>query len=584
MCAIAGIIAFDGRVSPQMLHAMAIRQAHRGPDGSGEWISKDGRVGFAHRHLAILDLTDRAAQPMSNRDGTVHLVYNGEIYNFRELRRELEKGGCEFISDSDTEVLLHGYEAWGPAVVSRLRGMFAFAIWDEPKRRLVLAKDRLGVKPLYYARDSKTFSFASELKGIEAGPLENRALDPGAIYDFLTYLYVPTPKTPYRAVRKLPPASILILEQGIERIETYWDARFDGSRRGREEDLVLELRSKLEDAVKSHLVSDVPVGILLSGGLDSSTVAAFAGRGAKTFSVGFDRGRSEIGFARRIAERFGAAHAEAVLRTADVPTDLQRMIAWYDEPHYDTSAFPTSLVCRTARRDVKVALSGDGGDEVFGGYAHYAKFAGLDRRNPIPAGIGKAALRMGEGILKRALRGVERYAFLLGGMTRVEKEVRLPPEVNSRFADYDDYWLFRRYWREDLDTLSRLQYLDLKTYLPDDILTKMDRVGMETSLEVRVPLLDTPLVEFVCAIPSEQRAPEGPPKHLLRKAMAGLLPPETLSRKKRGFSVPSETWLGDSASHRGWRRPHRVAWRILDLWAAKKTGSDGALEILRSGP
>ena len=564
---------------------MGDRQSHRGPDGSGEWISGDGQVGLAHRRLAILDLSERARQPMSNRKGTVRVVYNGEVYNFRELRRELERLSFEFRSDSDTEVLLHGYEAWGPAVVSRLRGMFAFAIWDEPRRRLVLGRDRLGIKPLYYARDTKTFSFASELKGIEAGPLELRTLDPSALYDYLTYLYVPTPKTPYRAVRKLPPASLLILEGGAERIESYWDVRFDDRIQLRGEDLVRELRSKLEDAVRSHLVSDVPVGILLSGGLDSSTVAAYAGKGARTFSVGFDRGGSETAFARRVAERFGHIHSEAVLATGGIPNDLSRMTRWYDEPHYDTSAFPASLVCQAARRDVKVALSGDGGDEVFGGYAHYSKFAALERRDVLPAAlrrsIEKGVVRMGETFLKRTLKGVERYAFLMGGMTRPEKATRLPPDVNRRFRDYDDYWLFRRFWREELDGWSRLQYLDLKTYLPDDILTKMDRVGMEASLEVRVPLLDTPLVEFVCSIPSERRVSGGRPKHILRKAMEGVLPPETLSRRKRGFSLPSGIW---GAKVPGWRRSHRVAWSILSQWAADKTGSDGALEILRSGP
>lgn len=585
MCGIAGIL--KPCVNPDELRRACDLQKHRGPDHQGEWISPDGAVGLGHRRLSIIDLSEGAHQPMHR--GPFHIVFNGEIYNFKELRAELDG---PFQTQSDTEVILAGYEAWGDRVVERLRGMFALALWDDARKRLLLARDRLGIKPLFYAHQGETFAFASELKGVLG---VERKVDPTAIYDYLTYLYVPAPKTVFTAIRKLPPAHRLIYENGRTKVEAYWDVDFGRPERMNEVDAAAALRGILKDAVQSHLVSDVPLGILLSGGLDSSCIAELAGAGVRTFSIGFDvEEHSETAYAKQVADHAGTVHTELKVGMAEAQSLLPRMIDWYDEPYYDTSALPSYLVCRAARRHVTVALSGDGGDEVFAGYSHYSKFAKLKKWDVIPAavrrGVGRPIAKVLPARSRRSvdrwmMEPIARYAFLQGGIVGPEKHSILPPELRRAFDDYDELWHFRKFWRPDWDTYSRMQYLDMKTYLADDILTKMDRVSMAVSLEVRVPLLDHKVVEFVARVPSKIRVKGGKLKHLLRRAMSGIVPEAILTRKKKGFSIPQSRWLADGLvqdGREGMRPPARMCLWLLEQWSKRVLGAPSWMEGLRA--
>jgi asparagine synthase (glutamine-hydrolysing) len=562
---VCGIVGWLGEApfSAERLEQATQRLHHRGPDDGGTWSTERGRVAFGHRRLSILDLSSAGHQPFVTSDGRHAIVYNGEVYNFEALRRELEALGHRFRSRCDTEVILEGYRAWGDSVVQRLRGMFAFAIWDAPRHRLFLARDRLGIKPLYYHWDGRTFAFASELKAFDPLPALDFSVDDTALFDFLTYLYIPAPKTPYQRIRKLAPGHTLGFLDGRVLIERYWDVDFHrvGPRRT-EADAVAALRDVLADAVNAHLVADVPVGCLLSGGVDSSGVAALATRSGvplRTYSIGFDDASDdETPFAREVANAIGARHTEARVSLTTARGLTERIPEWYDEPFGDTSAIPTFMVSQVARKDVKVALSGDGGDEVFGGYESYARHRRRARfpslpsafRGWLPDRLARSPLMRlrGGATLVDGLRGeLERHVAILGGFTAPEKRRYLA--AGRRWDGYDDYWYFRQHWREDLDQLSRLQYLDLKTYLPDDILTKVDRASMAVSLEVRPPLLDHLLVEHVAALPVALRNPGGALKHLLKRALEGLVPPSVLTRRKRGFSIPLARWADDLLGH-----------------------------------
>jgi asparagine synthase (glutamine-hydrolysing) len=603
VCGIAGVVSDGPPVRREDVARMADRQAHRGPDGSGVWMSADGRAGLSHRRLAILDLSPAGAQPCSDDEKDVHLVYNGEVYNFRDLRAELERAGWRFRSRSDAEVVLRGYQEWGDSVVERLRGMFAFGIWDGPRQRLFLARDRLGIKPLHWAESDGVFVFASELKGVEAGPIADRSLDVSALWDFLTYGWVPAPKTPWRSMRKLPAAHVLVREAGRTTVRRWWSPGFEASGARDRRRLEAELLERLEEAVRLHLLSDVPVGALLSGGIDSSAVTAFAARagaGLRTYSVGFEEAAvSEAPFARRVAELFGTEHVEETSRLEDARAAFDGLAGWMDEPFGDTSIVPTALVCEVARRGVKVALSGDGGDELFAGYRRYAKFVRQRRRDVLPravrVGIAPHLARRlppaspgRRSLLRWGMDDPARHVFLNGGMTRQEKEDALPEAIVARFAGYDDCWAIRSHWREDLDPWSRQQYVDLMTYLPDDLLTKVDRASMRVGLEVRPPLLDHRLVEWAAGVPAAVRVRGGRLKSLLRSALHGVLPPEILDRKKQGFSIPTERWVRDGllrdTEPSGWYLPHRVAWSLLARWTGPRLGVGDPSEILREGP
>ena len=558
MCAIVGVIRSRGGVDRALLDRMRDTMAHRGPDDAGSWTSADGTVGLGHRRLSIIDLSPAGHQPMTNEDGSIWLVFNGEIYNFPELRRELLRAGHQMRSNTDSEVILHAYEEWGTDAVRRLRGMFAFALWDGPRRRLLLARDRLGIKPLFYRHEGGDLTFASELKGVVADPEVPRRLDESAVWDFFTYRYVPTPKTIWRDVKKLPPGHYAVLENGSLTLTEYWAPRFGGAGAVGEAEAVEMLRGKLEECIAMHMIADVPVGVLLSGGLDSSTVCALASRSVPdrlhTFSIGFDVERhDERPFARMVAERYRTEHHEFTVTRELAHRVEDDIVALYDEPFADSSATPTFFVSELARRTVPVALSGEGGDEIFGGYSWYRLWLDLHRYDRLP----QAARRLAAGLVRPMPTGtkgkwtieaaacdpVERYALLMGGMLRRQKNELLAPAFRKRFEDYDDYWHFRRFWREDLDPLSRMQHLDIRTYLNDDILTKVDRASMAVSLEARVPLLDHELIEAVLALPVGLRNPGAAQKHLFRKAIAPWLPQAILDKKKQGFSVPLYAWF-----------------------------------------
>jgi len=567
MCGIAGLVRggpSDAAATRRMMDAIT----HRGPDDEAirEW--PDHGVTLCHRRLSIIDLSPLGRNPMSNEDGSVWIVYNGEIYNFQALRRELEALGHTFRSHTDTEVVLHAYEQWGDDHVHRLRGMFAYALYDRRPRggcryRILLVRDRLGIKPLFYYARSGCFAFASELKGILACDGIDRAIDWTALYDFLTYLYIPAPKTAYTHIRKLPAGHLLTLdEQGLT-VREYWTINAPAQASALTPDEAVDrLAGTLERVVGDHLVSDVPLGVLLSGGVDSSAVTALAAGVAqpplRTFSAGFDVAEhSELNYARLVAAHCHTRHTEEVVGRESLDRMLPHMLSLYDEPFADTSAIPTYYVTAAAGKHVKVLLSGDGGDEVFAGYGWYRSWLARRKLDRLPLGGTRRLLvplaerwpwgRGGKGLLVALSRSpLGRYAALMELFSPSRKRQLLAPARRAEFDDYDDYWHFRRHWREDLDPLARVQYLDLKTFLPDDILTKVDRASMASSVEVRPPLLDHELVEQVLAMPSDWNLRAGEQKWLLKQAVASLLPAEVLHREKKGFSAPMTRWIAAS--------------------------------------
>jgi asparagine synthase (glutamine-hydrolysing) len=560
MCGIAGIVEVGGRVVDRdLLTAMTTVQAHRGPDGDG-FVCRDG-VGFGHRRLAIIDLVT-GDQPMPNDDQSVWIVFNGEIYNYRELRDELEARGARFRTQSDTEVILRAYEAYGPECVSHLRGMFAFAILDERARRVFLARDRIGIKPLVYHWDGRRLLFASELKGILQAADVPRDLDFEALGEYLGYHYVAAPRTIFRAIRKLPPASTLTLslDGGAPRVARYWTLRFSPQPRVSESEWIEGLRGQLARAVRSHMISDVPIGAFLSGGLDSSTVVALmaqaSGAPVRTFSIGFaESDFDELAYARQVAARYGTDHYELVVKPSAL--DVLPKLAWhFDEPFADSSAIPTYYVSKITREHVTVALSGDGGDENFAGYRRYARAQELHER--LDRGVFRFArplLRLAAGALPVGAFG-QAYAGLLGAgdFGRYHRLMTYERAETLRRLLSDDLWgavvapspaRFSRLAAEleAPDYVSALQLIDIHTYLPEDILTKVDRASMAVSLESRVPLLDHVLMEYAATIPSALKLRGGQGKHILKRAMALSLPGDILTRRKMGFGVPLGEWF-----------------------------------------
>lgn len=561
MCGIAGILRRDQvPVDCDILRRMTGILAHRGPDGEGFHVA--GPVGLGHRRLAIIDV-EGGAQPMASEDGSAWISYNGEVYNFRELRTELEARGHRFRTASDTEVVLAAYGSWGPECVTRLRGMFAFAIWDAGRRQVLLARDRLGIKPLVYAWDGCSLWFASEIKAILQDPAVPRELDRDALLEYFTYLAVPSPLTIFRGIRKLPPASYLLcsLDGGEPQVHRYWDLHMAPNGSLRESDWIDSLDHALREAVKSHLVSDVPVGAFLSGGLDSSGVVAYMAQESvgrvKTFSIGFDEADfDELGYARQVAARYGTQHFEMVVKP-DVMGVLPRLSWQFDEPFADASAVPTYCVARITRDHVTVALSGDGGDESFAGYRRYAEAMTLHRR--MDAGllsIAKPLLRLVAAALPSEARGhdfveirgldpLARYHRMMSYQRSASLAALLAPDVTANATARVSPEAFARLAGESgtTDYLSTLQYLDIRQYLPEDILTKVDRTTMLTSLEARVPLLDHVLMEHAAAIPSELKFRDGAGKHILKQVMRPHLPGDILSRRKMGFGVPLAKWF-----------------------------------------
>jgi asparagine synthase (glutamine-hydrolysing) len=559
MCGIAGVAATDrAPADPGLLRAMTDVIAHRGPDGEGFHV--DGAVGLGHRRLAIIDLAT-GAQPMASDDQHVWITYNGELYNYRELRRELEARGVVFRTASDTEVLLKSYEAWDLECLPRLRGMFAFGIWDGRRRRVVLARDHVGIKPLVYAWDGRRLLFGSEPKALLADRALSRELDWEALGDYLVWHYVPSPRTIYRAIRKLPPASYLTLDLDTATlvVRRYWTMRFDPDPRPSEAEWLDGLLRHLDDAVTSHLVSDVPVGAFLSGGLDSSAVVAAMARASpgrvRTFSIGFDEtGFDELPHARAVAHRLGTDHYELVVKP-DALEVVPRLAWQLDEPFADASAIPTYYVSKITRQHVTVALSGDGGDENFAGYRRYREALATHRRlDRWPATLVKPLLGAAARLLPPGARGQATLAYLgddpLGRYFRLVTAHYPPPgtllakDARARLGG-GHREVFERLARAAAapDYVATLQALDVETYLPEDILTKVDRTSMLVSLESRVPLLDRPLMEFLATMPTAFKMRDGVGKYLLRRATQDRLPTSTLTRGKMGFGVPLGTWF-----------------------------------------
>ena len=560
MCGIAGVIEFanPADLSPSALERMAGVLRHRGPDDQGFYVS--GGTGLAHRRLSIIDLSPGGHQPKPSEDGLASVVFNGEIYNFPELRAELEAKGERFESRSDTEVLLKAYRVWGEDCLSRLNGMFAFAIWDSKRRILFAARDRLGKKPFFYYEDGRRFLFGSEIKSILAYGNVDREIDVGAVDQYLTDHVIPAPRTVFRKVRKLLPGHYLIFENGRSRTRPYWTFEFQPEAVDRGEDAYLEeLEHLLEGAVRRRLISDVPLGAFLSGGLDSSVVVAMMARlsdaPVKTYTVGFtESGYSEVEDARLIARHFGTDHHETIVEPSAIEI-LPDLVWHYDEPFGDSSAVPTYYVSKMAAAHVKVALSGDGGDELFAGYTRYRAAERSPAWSWVPERIRSRALGPLVGTMPIDWPGRNRLyemAHASGiapgyglGLYPYIKERLYTPSMRAVAAgnpsSNETYATLLRGW--DWDPVTRLQYLDTVRYLPDDILTKVDRASMAHSLETRAPLLDYTLVEFLARVPSRYKMRGGVQKILLRRLAAKLLPEPALRKPKQGFGIPGGSWF-----------------------------------------
>lgn len=570
MCGIAGIVDLKGRqpIHEPLLRAMNDRLQHRGPDGSG--LHLEPGIGLAHRRLSIVDLA-AGHQPMYNEDDTVCIVFNGEIYNFPDLVQELTGLGHRFRTRCDTEVIIHAWEQWGTKCLERFNGMFAFALWDTNRQQLFLARDRLGVKPLFHATlPDGTLLFASELKALLLHPDLPRKLLPRAIENYLTFGYVPEPDTVYSGIHKLEPGHLLLLDrEGRQTIQRYWDldtSRF-GTYRRTEADGQVELRERLEAAVKRRLTADVPLGAFLSGGVDSSAVVAFMARqlqgSVKTCSIAFDEPDfDESAYARQVAMLYRTDHQEHRVAVDDFNL-LDTLVGIYDEPYADSSAIPTYRVCAAARQQVTVALSGDGGDEAFAGYRRYRLFAGEEAlRRLLPSALRRPVFGLlGRYYPKldwapRPLRGKSTFQSLaldsvggyLQGVSLSKPDLRqglYSGAFRSALQGYDSRAVFERHLqgRDFPDAVGMVQYLDLKTYLVGDILTKVDRASMAHGLEVRGPFLDYTLVEWAATLPSRFKLHGGTGKYLLKKSLEKLLPEDLLYRQKMGFAVPLARWF-----------------------------------------
>jgi asparagine synthase (glutamine-hydrolysing) len=569
MCGIAGFVRIDGAPADERrARAMAGILSHRGPDGDGFFV--DGAAALGHRRLAIID-PEGGEQPVSNEDGSLWITYNGELYNFPELKRELEGLGHRFRTHCDTEVVVHAYEEWGERCLERLRGMFAFAIRDRKRRQLFLARDRFGIKPLYVLQQGGVVAFASELQAFNALPEFEPATDLQAIDLYLQFQYIPAPFTIYREVRKLPPAHWMRIADGgaIEGPHRYWNLEFHADESLSEGEWVERLDAALRESVTAHLISDVPFGAFLSGGVDSSTIVAYMSEvlrePVKTFSIGFEESEyDETSYARQVASRFGTDHHEEIVRP-DALGILPELVRHYGEPMADSSAIPTWYVSRLASRHVKMVLSGDGGDELFAGYTSYPYLLWSQRK---PAALHKRLRHAAAGVARRAgLRppAASPEDFWFGNTTYYDETSRARlwrPEFRSLLpgtrAWYDAQ--FRLAPADDL--LARFQYIDVNGYLTS-ILAKVDVASMCHSLEVRVPLIDHRFTDVITRIPAKLKVKRpggrGPlrddtpleamtGKYLLKKNAERFLPPELVNRKKRGFDVPIRNWLSRGAA------------------------------------
>ena len=580
MCGIAGSLAVGNSsflVSKAFIESMRDAMVHRGPDGCGVWVAPDGRIGLGHRRLSIIDLSDAAAQPMSNEDGRLQIVFNGEIYNHAEIRKELEAiGGHVWRTDhSDTEVILHAFEEWGIECFHKFRGMFAIALWDNRERELWLIRDRMGVKPLYYSIHNGRINFASEIKALLKDPQQDRSVNEEALFHYLSFLTTPAPSTLFAGIKKLPPATWLKISADGSMVETrYWDVLEHSSdvTELNDEQIAERILKELKTAVQLRKVSDVPVGVFLSGGIDSSTNAALFSEGpsehVKTFSIGYegnyDSYQNELVFARRVAQDVGADYHEKLLTVDDLIGFLPEMVRLQDEPIADPVCFPVYFVSKLARDNgVSVCQVGEGADELFWGYPGWKTSLRLQQLSDLPIPrvfkrVGLAAMRT----LKKELsfsyewlrRGSEGQPIFWGGaeaFTETHKARLLSPRLRKKLGAISSweaiapiYGRFKEKAKAP-SWLNWMTYLDLNLRLPELLLMRVDKMSMGVSLEGRVPFLDHKLVELAMGIPESVKTRNGTLKYILKKAVRGVIPDEVINRPKQGFGVPIHEWLLD---------------------------------------
>jgi asparagine synthase (glutamine-hydrolysing) len=571
MCGICGVV---GKADEQLIKNMLARIAHRGPDDEGVYIAKTStqdRVGLGHRRLSIIDLSPAGHEPMPDASGRIWLTYNGEIYNFKELRQELESLGHHFKSNTDAEVIIYAYLEWGRECLTRFNGMFAFAIWDSQDETLFLARDRLGIKPVYYANTPAGFAFASEIKSLIAIPGLDRSPDLAALDQFMTFLWTPDPRTAFRGISKLPPASYLIYREGRVEVSEYWDLKFEEDDSISEAEWTERVRDQVARSVRAQMLADVPLGAFLSGGIDSSTIVAlmssFSELKPTTYTLGFrgedlryDILEDDVKYARMVGEQFQTDYHETFLEP-EVMELLPKLVYHMDEPVADPAIITSYLICRSARERLTVLLSGMGGDEVFAGYPRHAAVRIAEAYNLIPSFLSRpvvdalpgsrpgrlTALFRNTKKLARSASLPERERYLGFGtyFNEAEKREMYTGELARAARDFNAYAEHQRYFDRvaDEDFVNQMLYVDMKTFLPCLNLTYTDKTSMASSMEVRVPLLDHELVELAARIPAGLKLKGLTGKHILKRAAEAWLPREIIHRKKAGFSAPVRAWL-----------------------------------------
>lgn len=547
MCGICGFNWGDKDLVRQMTNILT----HRGPDQEGFFV--DSNISLGHRRLSIIDLSENGKQPIHNEDKTIYITYNGELYNYKSLKEELEHKKHRFYSNTDTEVIIHAYEEYGEDCLKRFNGMFAFCIYDSKKKKLFLARDRLGKKPLYYYFKDGEFIFASELKAILLHDIKKNINYQG-INDYLAYFYIPQPDTIFEDIKKILPGHYMVFEKNSLKIGKYWDFDYMEADISKE-DCKTKILSLLRDSIKIRLMSDVPLGAFLSGGVDSSAIVALMSelqRPIKTFSIGFpDEGFSELNYAREVANHFGTEHHELVVDPCKVDV-LPKIIWQLDEPFADHSCLPVYYLAKLARKYVKVCLSGDGGDELFGGYDRYRYQLLSNYYNKLPKLIGSNTHKILNGRVKDKAKRFSEFSYLpeeqryskwFTIFSEKEKEDIYSDFMNKKITNKDSSSVMIKNYKNYNDKLNNLFYIDIKQYIPNDILTKIDKMSMINSLEVRVPLLDYRLVELSAIIPSRFKVNWFNKKCIFKKALKGIIPDKILERKKQGFGIPIESWF-----------------------------------------
>ena len=571
MCGIVGIVNNNGLIDINILEQMTNALNHRGPDDDGVFISqKNGKaVGLGHRRLSIIDISKSGQQPMSNEDQTVHIVFNGEIYNFKELKKDLIDKGHIFKSNTDTEVIIHGYEEYGDQICKKLNGMFAFGLWDENQQLLILARDRYGQKPLYYFQSKEEILFASELKSLIKYPGFINEINYQSLSLYLLYEYIPAPDSIYKNVKKLSPGNLLVWQNGNIKIKSYWDIKFNNKKIALTipeiEKKILEL---LKKSIEIRMMSDVPLGVFLSGGIDSSAIVALmseliSGKNIKTFSIGFnEKSFDESFYSREVAKTFGTDHHEQILTPGIMLDILPEIISFLDEPFADASIIPTYLLSKFTRNYVTVALGGDGGDELFAGYDPFIAHVFASYYEKIPKFIHNKILKISNNLpvstnnmsfdfkLKQFLKGIPyrseiRNQVWLGAFSAKEQYDIFNPDIRQLLIDFNPYEsiLSSINKKEFRDNIDKIIFLYSKFYLAEDILTKVDRASMAVSLEVRSPFLDVNLAEFVNSIPSKLKLKGICPKFILKKSLKSKLNRDILYRNKKGFGIPLAKWM-----------------------------------------